>query len=786
MLRNLLLIAVRNFVKENVYAFINVSGLVMGLTCSIFIFLWVMDEVRFDRFHKDHDRIYQVVENQSYSDGQIITYDITPAPLADKLRTEFAEIEQSCVLSWDQKMLFTAGPLSAYQRGHYADAFFFKLFTFPLEGNPDQLLSDNSSIVISRSVAEKYFPGETALGKTLRIDNDWELKVTGVVENVPGNSSIRFDFILPFSLYAQRSSRELNWGHHSTFTYIKFRKGSDIKAFESKIRGLLHPLHAENASVDLLLFKLSDWRLFWDFENGAQTGGGRIKYVIMFSAAAFFILVAACINFMNLATARAARRAKEVGIRKVAGATFKNLVHQFLSESMLLSFFALAISLLIVRLLMPFFYMLSGKNLQVDYTDPVMIGGVVMITCVTGLLAGSYPAFFLSSFKPSSVLKGNLFSGNKGIGLRKALVLFQFVLSVVVILCAFVINDQIQYMLNKSLGYDKEYIAHFQPRPGSLKDIEQFKGTLLQDPAIESVGQGYDYPMNIYNNDFAWWEGLTGTENVTVQTTECDPDYLKTLGLQLVQGRYFSPEIASDSTGFVINETCAALMGFENPLGKRMKIYTMEGRVIGIVKDFHNRDLYGRIDPVAFVMAQPGKKPMQVFVRYRQGETVHAVEYIQRTYKKFEPAFPLELQFLDRDIEQMYHRDIVMAQLSLCFMVVIVFVSCLGLFGLTFYTTERRTKEIGVRKVLGASYMNLIVMLGKDFFKPIVTSIILGFPVAYYLIQEFLDQYEFHTKVSSLAFFITGTSILTLATLTVFYSSTKAALANPAETLRRE
>jgi putative ABC transport system permease protein len=787
MLRNFFLIATRNFVREHVYGVINLSGLIMGLTCSIFIFLWVLDEVRFDRFHKNYERIYQVMENQTYSNGEILTYHETPAPLAEKLRSELAEIEQSSVCSWPQKTLFSVGPFSIYQHGYYADDSFLKLFTFPLiEGNPDHLLSENNSIVISRTMAATFFPGESALGKILRADNEMDLKITGVIEDTPENSTLRFDYILPFSLYAQRTHRELNWAHHSSLTYVKLRQNADAGKLESKIKGLLHALHAESAGIDLHLLPLTDWRLFSEFENGKQTGGGRIGYVITFSSAAFLILLAACINFMNLATARAARRAKEVGIRKVAGATFKTLVQQFLTESILLSFVALALSMFIVHLMMPLFNMLSGKNLDINYSDFWLIGSLVAITFFTGLAAGSYPAFFLSSFKPSSVLKGNLFSATKGISLRKSLVLFQFALSVIVILCALVINDQIQFMLTKDLGYDKEHMVHFQPRPGSLKNIQQFKNHLLQNPSIESVGQAHDHPMNIYNNDNAWWEGLAHDESVTVQTTVCDPDYFKTLRLELLKGRFFSADIASDSTGFVINETCAQLMGFDDPVGKRFRVYTSEGTVIGVVKDFHHRHFSGAIDPVIFVIGQPDANPMEVFIRFKAGEAARAVEHIQEAYAKFEPAFPLELSFLDQDLELMYRRDILMGQLSFCFMVIMVFISCLGLFGLTLYTTERRTKEIGVRKVLGASSLNVVLMLCKDFAKPIVLSVIIGFPFAWFLMDKFLSQYQFHTELSGLTFVITGVSVLAIAAITVGYSSVKAAHTNPAETLRTE
>ena len=447
MLRNFLLIATRNLFREQVYAFINVSGLTVGLTCSIFIFLWVTDEIRFDRFHQDADRIFRVMENVNNSSGEIITYEALPVPLAEKLQTDFAEVEHATHYSWEQRALFSYGNQSIYEGGYYADPSFFKVFTFPtLEGDPGKLFSDVNSIVITRRLAEKYFPGERALGKVIRIDNELEVKVSGVVD-IPDHSSIWFDFLMPFEIYQKNTRHSLDWTQHICYTYIKLRNGVDAKAFEAKIKNVQKATHADNANIDTFLFALKDWRLFWEFRNGVQTGGGRVFYVIIFSLAAFFILIAACINFMNLATARATRRAKEVGVRKVAGASKGTLIQQFLIESLFLSFLSLFISLLAVHLLTPLFNELSGKSLHIEYSDPYLVTALLLITLFTGLLAGSYPAFFLSSFRPASVLKGSLFSSQKGISLRRALVLFQFALSVVLIVCAFVINDQVHYML---------------------------------------------------------------------------------------------------------------------------------------------------------------------------------------------------------------------------------------------------------------------------------------------------------------------------------------------------
>ncbi|MBS1978336.1 MAG: ABC transporter permease [Bacteroidetes bacterium] len=706
--------------------------------------------------------------------------------MAEKLQADFPEIEQATHYSWEQHLLFSSGNQSIYEDGNYADASFFKVFTFPVvEGYPQQFFADINSIVITRRLAEKYFPGERALGKIIRISNELEVKVTGVLD-IPYHSTIWFDFLLPFDIYQKSTGRTLDWTRHVTYTYIKIRKGVDAQAFNAKIKNIQKSTHADNANTDTFLFALKDWRLFWDFKNGVLTGGGRIFYVIIFSLAAFFILIAACINFMNLATARATRRAKEIGVRKVAGATRKTLIQQFLIESLLLSFISLFISLLAVHLFTPLFNALSGKELHVDYSDPYLLAALLLITLFTGLLAGGYPAFFLSSFRPASVLKGSLFSSQKGISLRKGLVLFQFTLSVVLIVAAFVVNDQVRYMLGKDLGFNKEDILYFEPHFGSTKDSETFKSELLQNPLIESVGQAYDNPLNIYNNDIAQWDGIPATEPVTLQTTVVDPDYLKTMGFTLLNGRHFSRELASDSVSFIINETLARRMGFENPLGQRLKIYKSEGKVIGVVNDFHHNDFYSTIDPLAFVLGKPDSMQMSVFVRFRHGETLKAVEYVEKVYKKFEPSFPLEARFIDQDLNLRYRRDVMTGRLSLCFMAIIILISCLGLFGLTLFTTERRTKEIGVRKVLGASAQSIVLLLCKEFARPVTLSLILGLPIAWYLMGEFLSQYQFHTELTIGSFLITGACVFLLAAVTVSYQSAKAALTNPAETLRTE
>lgn len=787
MIGNFISIAIRNFIREPISTAINIAGLSVGLTSSILIFLWVSDEVSFNRFHKDFERIYAVMENQTYSDGEILTYDASPAPLAEKLKNNFSEIEIASHYSWPRQMLFSSGQKVIYNEGFFADTSFFKLYTFPvIEGDPNRLLPDQKSIVITKKMAEKFFPKQSALGKTLRVDNDLDATITGVVGEIPENSSIEFDFILRFEQYVQRSSKEFNWGQHSIYTCVKLREGIDVGSFSNKIKNVLVGTHAESNGIQLFLFPLKEWRLFWDFENGIPTGRGRITYIIGLSVSAFLILIAACINLMNLATAQATKRAKEVGIRKVAGASRTDLISQFLIESMMLAFVSLIIAIIGTELLLPLFNYLTSKKILLDYSDPYLISSLIAITIFSGLLAGSYPALLLSSFKPVAILKRTLFNSQNGIGIRRALVLIQFGLSVVLVMGAFTFNKQMQYMLTKDLGFDKKNLLYFQPRPGSLKNIETFKQELLQNPLIEYVGQGYDNPMNIENNDMAQWDGVPSNETETVQTTLCDADYIKAVGLKLLMGRHFIPGQASDSTNFIINETCANKMGFKNPLGHRLKVYKTEGRVIGVVNDFHHRDFQSSIAPVIFVLGESGVKPMTVFVRYKDGEIIKANQHLQKVYKKFEPTFPLEVSFLDKDMKGYLNNALAIGQLSIYLTAIIIFISCLGLFGLTLFSIERRTKEIGVRKVLGASILQLVTLLYRDFLKPVILSLAVALPMSNYLINQWLTRFAFHVNIEWWWFAIIAGLILCITLITISSQAIKAALGNPVDSLRSE
>jgi putative ABC transport system permease protein len=787
MILNYVLISFRGFFRNQILTAISVAGLGIALTCCILIFLWASHELSFDKFHKDNDRIFQVFENQSYSNGEILTNDGTPAPLVEKLQNDFPDVELATHYSWPRQMLFTNGKKSIYHEGFFADTSFLKIFTFNLlEGDAAHLLDDVKSVVITKKMADKYFLGQSAIGKILRADNDWDLTVTGVVADIPTNSSIWFDFILPFDLYAKRATKPQDWSNHSVFTFVKLKNGVSETSFSTKAADVLASTHTENNNVNIFLFPLTKLRLYWDFENGAPTGSGRIKYIAGLSLFAFLILVTACVNLINLTTAKAASRAKEVGIRKVAGSSRKDLIRQFLTESMLLSLLSLFASLVLVNLFLPLFNYLVGKELEFNFGDPHLLIGLLGMTLFTGFLSGGYPALLLSAYKPATVLRRNLFSSNDGIGARKALVFLQFCLSTILIIGAVTFNSQLQYMLTKDLGFDKENLVYFNPQPGSLKNIESFKAELLKNPFIEAVGQGYDNPLNINNNDGAQWDGIPINETVTVQTTVCDQDYIKAVGLTLKAGRHFYENLAADSLNFIINETCALQMGFENPIGQEIKVYKTKGRVIGVVKDFHHRDFQSSIAPLIFVAGKPKVKPMTVFIRIAPGGFVNATEYLQKIYKKFEPNFPLQLSFMEKDIRNFLFDALAVGQLAIYLTIMIVFISALGLFGLTLFAIERKTKEIGIRKVLGATWKHIVLLLSKDFFTPIIASLAVAIPIGYYLSTQWLQEFAFHVAINEWWFIGTIVMIFSIVILTVGFQATKATQRNPTESLRSE
>lgn len=777
----------RNSLKNSGYSLINISGLATGLACSIFIFLWVIDEISFDEFHEHKNRIFKVMANHAFDEGTQ-TYDDSPGPLAAALKT-LPEVEESCRLAFGNKVLLQYEDKSIYENAIYADPGIFQVFTIPIRsGDPDNPISDNNSIAISQSLAEKYFSDESPIGKIFRMDNVIDAKVTAVFDDVPGNSSIKFDFIIPYQVYAKTDPYNEEWGAWTGgATYVKLHERANVEVVNNKIHDAFTKPNIWvrwDSNVELFLFPMADWRLYGNFQDGKQAGG-RIKYVTAFTAVAVFILLIACVNFINIATARSMGRSREIGVRKVVGAARRSLIKQFIGESVLISFISLFFALLFVHLLLPFFNDLTKKHIFVDYTTPAIAGGLVAITLLTGLIAGSYPALLLSSFKPVEVLKGKS-PGLSGASLRKALVVFQFSLSIVLIICAGIIYQQIDYMKTKELGFDKDNVFYFSSNRHLQKHFDSFRNDLLQDPAVKTVARSNANPMDVFSGivlaDNAW-PGKSKEDDIVFKLLRCDYDLLPCLDFTVLDGRNFSRAFPADSNNYIISETAALRMNLTDPVGQYL-LAPRKGQIIGVIKDFHSTSMRGPIEPV--IISLEPERTGQVFIRYERGQLEKAMESVEAAYKQFAQGFPLEYAFMDQTFTRQYQDEITAGNLSTCFMAMAIFISCLGLFGLSAFTTGQRAKEIGVRKVMGATTIGLISMLCGVFIRPVLVSLLISLPVAWWVMQQILSGYAFHTSPGIGIFLATAILVILIAMLTVSFQTARAALANPVKSLQSE
>ncbi len=784
MFGNYLKTAYRNLVRHKGFTFINMLGLTVGLSTFLFIVLWIKDEVTFDRFNKDLNRLFEVYENQTYSENKIYTFQATPGPLAEALQSEFPEVETAARSNWGGRELFKYGEKSFYGEGKYADSTLLTMFTFQwLEGNPAYPMPDRSSVVISSSLSGKLFGNEPALGKIVRFRNKYDLKITGVYKDLPSNSTLQCDFVAPFQIYEEDQSWLKEWGNNGIMTFVKLRPGTDYKLFNKKIADYVKTKN-KDSNVTLFLHPYKDIRLYSDFEKG-KLAGGRITYVRAFAVIALFILIIACINFMNLTTARSALRSREVGVRKVVGAQRGALVYQFLSESFLVTLLAMVLSLLVVRLLLPYFNELTSKKVSIDFLSSWFWIGFFVILIVTGIVSGSYPAFFLSAFKPSVVFKSQSGSALRGTGLRKVLVVIQFSLSVILIVSALVIYKQIYYIQNKNLGFDKENILYFRENSGVKKNFNAFRNEAVSQTFISGVGKADNLPYQVGSSSSdPKWDGKHQDDDILFDIYQTDYDMIKVLSFKLLDGRYFSRDYATDSSNFIINEEAARRMRLKHPVGSNLECWGRKGQIIGLVQDFHNTSLYSPIEPLIF-MLNPANTYV-TFVKIQSGKTKEAVSYLETLVKRYDPAFPFEYHFLDKSYEETYKSEMTIGKLANFFTGIAIFIACLGLYGLASFTVERRSREIGIRKVFGAAVSRLVILLCRDFALLIVIAIIIGCPVAWYFMHKFLLEYAYHTTLTYLIFAATAAFIIIIAMLTVGYQSLKASMANPVNSLRIE
>jgi len=771
------------------------------------ILLYVMDELSYDRYNKEADRIFRV-NNEVKFGGNYFDLATGPAPMAQTLKMEFPQVEQVVRIRWYGSFLVKKGNENLSEgRVGSADSTLFDVFTIPMiDGDPKTALANVRSLVITESIAKKYFDKTHVVGQTLTINNTETYKVTAVIKDFPTQSHFRFDFLVPMA--ESGDSRETTWLSENFNTYVKLHKKEDAAVLEPQLNGMMDrhtgPELKSVANLDLDQFKkdggilkasltpLLDIHLRSN-KMAELEGNGNIQFVFIFSAIAIFILVIACVNFMNLATARSANRAKEVGVRKVLGSLRKDLVQQFLSESMLLSLISLVLAGIITWLILPYFNQVAGKAVNVStLIQPRMLIALAMLILVVGFLAGSYPAFYLSSFQPIDVLKGKLAAGFKRSWLRNALVVFQFFISIVLIIGTIVIYKQLSYIRHKDLGYDRSQVLIIN-NTGALKEsVTSFRNELIQMTGIKAASLSGYLPTNNNRSNDAYFTSpaLDSKTAMSMQNWGVDENYVNTLNLKLVEGRNFSPDMKTDSNGLIINEAAAKYLASKDIIGK--KLYRFEDlatkrlgeyHIIGVIKNFNFSSLREVVTPLSLGLRRTSGN---ISARVSTDNIPGLIEQIKAKWKNIAPAEPFDYTFMDEQFNSQYTSEVRTGQLFIGFAVLAILIACLGLFGLVTYAAEQRTKEIGIRKVVGANVIHIVTMITKDFLKLILIAAVIAFPVAWWAMNKWLQDFAYRSNLSWWIFALAGGIALLIAMLTICFQSIKAAMANPVKSLRTE
>lgn len=760
-------------------------GLALGMACSLMIMLWVQDEINMDGFHANGTRLYRVMENQYYS-GKIETYASTPGILAENITKDIPEIEMASQFLWEEQPLFSVGNTFDKEKGRYVQGDFLRLFSFPLEkGDAKTALKRPDGVVISKKLAQKYFPNQDPIGKTIKVDNKDAVMVTGVLKELPKNNSIQFDFLMSYDRWQKTNAWSKEWGNNGPRCYLLLAKNASLEKVNAKIKNYIKTKN-KDSNVELFLQSFPESYLYSKWDSGKQDGG-RIEYVRIFSIVAIVILLIACINFMNLATARSVKRAKEVGVRKVIGAVKGVLVGQFMGEAILITSLSLLISIVLVFVLLPTFNLLTEKELTLNFTDPRILATLLGLTVFTGLVAGSYPALFMSSLNPVVVLKGSLKFKPSATYFRKGLVVFQFALSIMLIVGMVIVHEQLDYLQTKNSGYDRENLV-YMPLEGDLQtNFSSFKQELQHQPGIKHVTLSQSNPLEVGSStQGVTWSGKDTTQLLLFAQNAISYDYIQTMGIKLVGGRDFGDQYGMDTTNYIINEASAKKMGYKDPVGKEMTMWGRKGTIVGLMKDFHYNSLHSTIEPLILRLQPKTENWGVVIVRADAGKTKEALANLEKTFKKFNPSFPFKYSFTDQEYAKQYKSEQVVNQLSNFFAFLAIFISCLGLFGLAAFTAEQRTKEIGVRKVLGASVTNLVGMLSAEFIKLVLVATFIAFPIAWYFLKGWLEKYAYRIEIEWWYFALAAIVAVFIALLTVSSQAIRAALMNPVKSLKTD
>ena len=789
LLRSYVKIALRRLRFQKTHSLINIGGLALGLAACLLVFLWVQDEVGYDRFHERAASIAQVYPTFDRGDGARTVFMGSFYPLAAALKAQCPEVVEAARVQIESGLVIRADDrIFNNDAIALADPTLFKIFTFPfLQGSAETALADKFAVVLTERMARKYFGVRDPIGRTLRVNGEFDVRVSAVIKDIPAQSSLRFDAVVPYVLqFAPSFEEPEHWGGNPLETWALLSPGADRAAVEEKITAIVAPRFAKSGvRIELHLHPLLQKRLY------SPEGNSLIRMIVLISGAALFVLFLACVNFTNLSTARAAVRAKEIGVRKTVGARKSDIIRQFLGESLGTSFFALGAALVLVVLVLPVFNQITGKALSFDVVlRASTILGFLIITVFAGLAAGVYPAFALSSYQPRYVLAGRTGSGLKhSAGLRKGLVVFQFALSLVLVVGTAVVGRQIAFIKSKDLGFDRHNLVVFRMGPALAAGFDGFKAELLGIPGIENVTAGFQNPVNIgstvYGNAVDW-TGKDPTTQVTLNWDYVDYDYFETLKTAFVAGRPFSRNFPSDIQGaFVVNEAAAKLMGFRDPVSQRLRIFKKEGTIVGVVKDFHFRPLRHAIQPIVFQLRPSARS--WAFIRIAPGSAAASLRAIADTVRRIDPDTLFQSAFFDDlMIQSQYFIEQKIWTVSNYLTAAAVLIACIGLFGLASFMTQQRTKEIGIRKVMGASAVGLAAKLSREFLAWVALAVVLAYPVAYWASRKILGMYAYRAPVGAGLFALAGLAMLVIAALTVGSRTLRAARAKPAESLRYE
>lgn len=782
---------IRTIRKSSVYGFLNIAGLALGIACAALIFIWVEDELSFDHQFPKHDQLYSVQMNMDFA-GKIENVGAIPGPMPDAMRGTVPGIVNFSRLGFGRE-LFKFNEISSYEMGLYVDTAYFSMMQLPFVKGSAAGFSNPHSLVLTESNAKKFFADADPIGKTIRVNNQTPFTVIGVIRDPASNASLRSGWLAPVSNFLDRNDWLNSWGTYGVRTLVELRPGTDVSQVNRRLTAILTPTNEIYAHSSVVLWAMNDWHLRDHFTNG-QPDGGRITQVRLFAGIAWIILIIACINFMNLATARAGQRAREIGVRKTLGALRKTLIVQFLLETVGMSLAALLLSVLLVYLFLPGFNTLVQKDLHFDPLSPMHLFSLLGIGIFCGLIAGSYPAFYLSAFRPVAVLKGQRVSPGSGASIvRKGLVITQFTVSVILIVCTTLIYQQIQHVKDRNLGYNKEHLIYTDMPDQLAEHFRVLRSDLLQSGAVEEATLTNSPPLQMWgtvNSSQLSWEGSDPTQKMRIVWEEASPEYLRTMGLFLVDGRNFHTDIQSDSGNIMINETMATLMGKAGRLGATI---TPQGsqvsyHIIGIVKDYLFNNVYESVKPMILdCVKETSAHYGFLTIRMRSGkdlaDNLAKIEAITRTYA---PGYPVSYQFVDEVFNNFFRAETQIGQLAAVFAVLAIVISCLGLFGLAAFTAERRIKEIGIRKVLGASTISLATLLSNEFIRLVAISCLIAFPLAWWWMDKFLADYAYRISIHWWVFVIAGAGALFIALVTVSFQAVKAALSNPVKTLKSE